>query len=68
MRNGFDVGGTPYARYSLYDFELVNWIRNAIEKGCSSTNASKIKGTWSNSCSFLFVIMTKDMMIEVLLL
>lgn len=33
-RNGFDVGvDTPYARYSLYDFELVNWIRNAIEKG-----------------------------------
>ena len=33
-RNGFDVGmDTPYARYSPYDFELVNWIRNAIEKG-----------------------------------
>lgn len=33
-RNGFDVGvDTPYARYGLYDFELVNWIRNAIEKG-----------------------------------
>ena len=31
-RNGFDAS-TPYARYSLYDFELVNWIRNAIEKG-----------------------------------
>lgn len=33
-RNGFDVGvDTPYAKYGLYDFELVNWIRNAIEKG-----------------------------------
>lgn len=33
-RNGFDVeADTPYARYGLYDFELVNWIRNAIEKG-----------------------------------
>ena len=45
MRNGFDAEGTPYARYCLYDFELVNWIRNAIVKGCSSINASKIKGT-----------------------
>lgn len=33
MRNGFDVEDTPYARYCLYDFELVNWIKNAIEKG-----------------------------------
>lgn len=33
-KNGFDVGvDTPYARYSPYSFELVNWIRNAIEKG-----------------------------------
>lgn len=33
-KNGFDVGvDTPYARYGLYNFELVNWIRNAIEKG-----------------------------------
>lgn len=33
-RNGFDVGvDTPYVRYSPHDFELVNWIRNAIEKG-----------------------------------
>lgn len=32
-RNGFDVGvDTPYAHYGLYDFELINWIRNAIEK------------------------------------
>ena len=34
MCNGFDVEvDTPYARYCLCDFELVNWIRNAIEKG-----------------------------------
>lgn len=38
-KNGFDVGvDTPYAQFGLYNFEFVNWIRNAIDKGYYDEN------------------------------